>query len=78
MFLIHCPDCPSRHLMGSRSIRQLLNSDEGPIALVTCPLGHDLILRFRDGSARSAGAAAEESLHTGLGLLEPVGEQVGC
>ena len=78
MFLIHCPDCQSRHLMGSRSIGRLINSDEGPIALVRCPLGHDLVMRFRDGTARSARAAAEEATPAGLGGLEPVREQVGC
>ena len=78
MFLIHCPDCQSRHLMGARSIRQFVNSDDGPMALVVCPLGHSLVVRFRDGVARSARATAEQARQAGLGDLEVVGEQVGC
>ena len=78
MFLINCSDCSSRHLVGSRSIRQFFNSDDGPIALVVCPLGHDVILRFRDQTTLSAGAAAEQAGQAGLRDLEVVGEQVGC
>ncbi len=76
MILITCPDCQSRHLVGTRSMRRMVNSDAGPIALVTCPYGHEVVVRFRDRTVRSAGAAAEEAFQAGLGHLEVVGEQV--
>lgn len=47
MFDITCSTCQQRYLVGTRSIRAFRNTDEGPVAIVRCPVGHLLEHEFR-------------------------------
>ena len=47
MIHLHCPICSIRYFVGTGSISVLHNTDDGPVAEMTCPAGHSLIHRFR-------------------------------
>ncbi len=69
MYALHCPTCQLTHLMGNRSIVSLHNTSEGPVGLVRCPEGHELLTTFderRAGIPVSAERTRELSLAAGL------------
>ncbi len=41
MFVIHCPTCQNRQLVGTRSITSFRNTDDGPVLTFRCPKGHE-------------------------------------
>ncbi|MGI9616141.1 MAG: hypothetical protein ACR2QO_24720 [Acidimicrobiales bacterium] len=47
MIHVHCPHCSIRYFVGTGSISMLHNTEDGPVAEITCPVGHELIHRFR-------------------------------
>ncbi len=54
MFDITCSTCQQRYLVGTRSIRTFRNTDEGPVAIVRCPVGHLLEHEFRARAPQAA------------------------
>ena len=60
MFDITCATCRQRYLVGSRSIRALRNTDQGPVAVVRCPAGHLLEHEFRHPGHRATVVPGEE------------------
>lgn len=72
MFDITCAACRQRYLVGTRSIRAFRNTDEGPVAVVRCPLGHLTEHEFR---ARTGAPAA--SRHDRFERAEPTDRRLG-
>lgn len=58
MFDVHCSICDRRFLLGTRSIEAFHNTADGPVAVVRCPAGHELVRSFRDGRTVPAIVAA--------------------
>ncbi len=46
MFSIHCPVCDQNHLVTTKSIITFDNTDGGPIAVVRCLNGHEVVTAF--------------------------------
>ncbi|MEM7139459.1 MAG: hypothetical protein AAF548_00395 [Actinomycetota bacterium] len=47
MLVIDCPHCGQRELVGTRRIRAIHNTDQGPVGDLRCPQGHALLYDFR-------------------------------
>lgn len=52
MFAIHCHACQKHYLVGTSAIVSFANREDGPEAVVTCPLGHAVVHDFRTESSR--------------------------
>ncbi len=53
MFDIHCPVCDRRYLMSESSIQHLHNTEDGPVAHLSCYAGHQLVRYFRADVSRT-------------------------
>jgi len=62
MYVITCSLCGGRHLVGPRSILDFANTDDGPVALITCPAGHVVRHHFRTGTSEVLVSAVEGGL----------------
>ncbi len=55
MIHLHCPVCSIRYFVGTGSITMLHDTDDGPVAELSCPEGHTLLHRFRTSTTASIG-----------------------
>ncbi|MEM9033899.1 MAG: hypothetical protein AAGA99_24280 [Actinomycetota bacterium] len=47
MFLHQCPTCGERRLRSIHAIQDVINTPDGPLAVVRCGRGHDAAVDFR-------------------------------
>ena len=43
---LYCHHCGTHHLIGASAIRSIHNTEDGPIAYVTCPVGHTVVVSY--------------------------------
>lgn len=55
MIHVHCPACSIWYFVGTGSIAMLHNTDNGPVAEMSCPEGHHLLHRFRSPATVAVG-----------------------
>jgi hypothetical protein len=64
MFLVECPNCQRRSMVGYGRLVALANSSTGPVALVRCACGEPTAVEYGTTRRRAVRTAADSDTRT--------------